>query len=177
MNVTLTRVMVRIITLVAISGILLIGTPGRAQAQKVGVGVAYGDKLNSIGGKIDGTYRFHRLFRINGNVTVLLPKEYENGGNQWHWWSININGNFVFLETGRFRTYLLTGLNYATIRVEYAMTGSKGVDSDLGLNAGGGLEYSFGFGDLFAESKYVFISRQYQQTAANVGVRFYLGGE
>jgi len=164
-------------SILLVLGMLLLADPHQSQAQKVGVGLTYGNKLSTVGGTIDGTYRFHRYFRFSGSVSVFAPNDYERSGNQWSWWTININGNVVFLETGRFRTYLLTGLNYATIRVEDTITGSKFVDSNLGLNAGGGLEYSFTFGDVFAESKYIFIHERYQQTVANVGVRFYLGGE
>lgn len=168
--------MFRYLAAVLAMGLMLIAVPQKSTAQKVGVGVIYGSKLKTVGGKIDATYRFHQYFRINGEVALFLPRDYQQSNDQWNWWSININGNFVFVETGRFRSYVLAGLNYATIRVEEAVTGGQFVDSDLGLNTGGGLEYSFDFGDVFFEAKYVFIGERYQQTAANAGVRFYLGG-
>jgi hypothetical protein len=167
----------KIISSLLVFGMIMLTLPQQMQGQKVGVGINYGQKLSTVGGTLDATYRFHQYFRISGNVSVFWPKDFRQSNNRWNWWTININGNFVFLETGRFRTYLLTGLNYATIQVDYAVTGSKFVDSNLGLNAGGGLEYSFSFGDVFGESKYIFINERYQQTVANIGVRFYLGGE
>lgn len=164
------------ITAILVAGFFLISAiPNVGQAQKAGLGLSYGDKLNMIGAQIDGTYRFYRLFRVAGNVSVFFPKEADNSNNKWGWWSVNINGHIIFLEQGRFRSYALTGINYATIQVQSPDTGTNSVDSQIGLNAGGGIEYSFDFGDLYGESKYVFINDRYQQTTVQVGVRFYLG--
>lgn len=164
----------RHLAIVFVLGMLTTAIPEQSNAQKVGAGIAYGNKLNMVGGQIGATYRFHRYFRVAGNVSVFLPKDFENSNNSWNWWSINMDGNFVFVETGRFRSYVLAGLNYATIQVNYAQTGARSVDSDLGLNAGAGLEYSLEFGDLYGEVKHVFIGERYKQTALDVGVRFYL---
>lgn len=161
---------------ILITGLLFsLATPKTSEAQKIGAGLNYGSKLNMVGGQVSSTYRFHRSFRIAGDVSVFFPKDFEDSNDQWNWWSININGNFVFLETGQFRSYLLTGLNYATIQIQSPQEGKNDIDSALGLNAGAGVEYSLDFGDLYGETKYVFIDERYQQTAVNVGVRFYIG--
>lgn len=157
-----------------IAGLISIGHPENANAQKVGVGLSFGDKLNMAGGQVGATYRFHQYFRVASNVSIFIPKDFENSDNRWNWWSINVDGNFVFVETGRFRTYLLSGLNYATIRIKFPQNQGVNIGSGLGLNAGGGLEYSFNFGDLYVETKYVFSNERYQQIAVNAGVRFYL---
>lgn len=165
--------MSRVIIFIAILGCGL-AIPEISKAQKAGIGLVYGDKLNMVGGQLDATYRFHKYFRIGGNVAAFLPQDFEDSNNQWSWWSINVNGNLVFLDTGRFRSYLLTGLNYATIKVQYPQTGATSVDSGLGLNAGGGVEYSLTHGDLFGEAKHIFIGERYQQIAVNIGIRFFL---
>jgi len=164
------------VAVVLITGLFFFALiPQHSQAQKAGAGLSYGNKLNMIGGQIDGTYRFYRLFRVAGNVSVFFPKEADNGTDEWGWWSVNLNGHIIFLEKGRFRTYALTGVNYATIQIQSPNTGTNSVDSQIGINAGGGVEYSLSFGDLYGESKYVFIDDRYQQTTVQVGFRFYLG--
>jgi opacity protein-like surface antigen len=145
-----------------------------ANAQKAGLGLIYGDQQETVGISLDGSYRFHRFFRITGNAALFLPKEQPLSSDEANWWSVNINGNFVFLDKGRFQTYALTGLNYATIKYNTPATGEVTVDSKVGLNVGGGIEYAMSFGHIFGESKYVFIDDRYQQTTINAGVRFYL---
>lgn len=164
----------RLILTIFSIGIILVAIPQHSSAQKVGAGLSYGNKLNMIGGQVGATYRFHRFFRVSGDVSVFLPKDFKISDNSWNWWSVNMDGNFVFLETGRFRSYVLAGLNYATIQINYAQTGARDVDSDLGLNAGAGLEYSLEFGELYGEMKHVFIGERYKQIAIDIGVRFYL---
>lgn len=164
----------KIIALLVVLGLMSVIHPQKAKAQKAGVGITYGDKLSMVGGQVGATYRFHQYFRMAGNVSVSIPKEFENSDNQWNWWSINVDGNFVPVETGRFRIYLLSGLNYATIRIRYPENQGVEIDSGLGLNAGGGMEYSLDIGDLYTETKYIFSSERYQQIAVNVGIRFYL---
>ncbi len=166
---------IRVAAILVLGLFLSTAIPQQGHAQKAGAGLSYGDKLNMIGGQVDATYRFYRLFRVAGNVSVFFPKEAENGTDEWGWWSVNLNGHIIFLEKGRFRTYALTGVNYATIQIKDPDAGSNSVDSRIGINAGAGVEYSLNFGDLYGESKYVFIDDRYQQTTVQVGIRFYLG--
>lgn len=164
----------KIIVFIFVTGVLAFANLGQVKAQKAGVGLSFGDKLNMIGGQLGTTYRFHQYVRIAGNISVFLPKEFENSDNTWNWWSINVDGNLVPVETGRFRAYLLSGLNYATIRIKYPQNQGVNYGSGLGLNAGGGMEYSFDFGDVYAEGKYIFANERYQQITMSAGVRFYL---
>lgn len=168
------KLIVQCTVFIFVLGMLGLGVPEKSQAQKVGAGLSFGDKLNMVGGQIGATYRFHQNFRIAGDVSVFIPKEFENSDNRWNWWSINVNGNFVPVETGRFRAYVLSGLNYATIRIKYPKEQGVNIGSGLGLNAGAGVEYSFSFGDVYTEGKYVFANERYQQISINAGVRFYL---
>lgn len=145
------------------------------KAQKVGLGLGYGDKIENIGGRIDGQFQFHRYFRVSGDIGIYLTKEFPQQKERWNWWSVNLNLDFVFLDLGRFRTYALTGVNYANVKRVFSQTGVTSVESQIGLNAGGGLEYDLNFGSLYSEFRYTFIQERFQQQELNVGLRFYIG--
>lgn len=145
------------------------------KAQKVGLGLGYGDKIQNIGGRIDGQFQFHQHFRVSGDIGIYLTKEFPERAERWNWWSVNLNLDFVFLDLGRFRSYARTGVNYANLKRVFAQTGVTSVESQIGLNIGGGLEYDLDFGSLYSEFRYTLIEERFQQQVMNMGLRFYIG--
>lgn len=163
--------------LIAIIGLVsFLIQPEAASAQKIGVGFMYGDQIENVGARLEAQYRFHKLFRFTGDIAAYLTKEFEQQGGKWNWWAVNTNVDFVFLDIGLFRSYALVGANYANLMHRLPNSGGREIDSQMGLNVGGGLEYKTSFGSFFGEYRYTFTKETFQQYEINTGLRFYIGG-
>ena len=149
----------------------------QAQFVKAGVGLMFGTEIEQPGLRVDGVYQINDEIRAVADFGFYLQDETEFGqGNTTTvtWWELNLNGNYMLTsneETG-FQAYGLAGLNYLNVNVETdSQFGNVSAsDSEVGLNVGAGLEYAIGFGDLFAEAKYVLGSAD--QLNIGGGVRF-----
>lgn len=156
--------------------IVFLSAGTNAHAQKIGLGFMYGDQIENVGARLEAQYRFHNLFRFTGDIAAYLTKEFEQQGGKWNWWAVNTNLDFVFLDVGLFRSYALVGANYANLMHRLPNSGGRQIDSQMGLNVGGGLEYKTSFGSLYGEYRYTFTKETFQQYEINTGLRFYIGG-
>lgn len=146
-----------------------------AQFTDVGVGLMYGTEIEQPGLRVDGVYQINEDFRAVADLGFYLPDETEffGGSVTTTWWELNLNGNYVFhtdAESG-LKAYALAGLNYLNFKVESG--GQSESDNEVGLNIGAGGEYTMGFGNLFAELK--FVLGDADQLNIGAGVRFPLG--
>ena len=173
-----------IICVIALTGLLLFSnTKVTAQSDfKVGGSVSYGiltdlsvstsfgpggtgsitiDNPQSIGIRGEGIYPFSDKFRSTLDVAFFFGDEDKALDN---WLGINANVQYLFSSEG-VKPYLLAGVNFVNIS-----TTNGNSDSSIGLNTGGGLEFTTDFGGIFIESNWA-ISDQ-GQFNSNGGVRF-----
>lgn len=159
---------------------VLMAETANAQFTNVGVGLMYGSEIEQLGLRVDGVYQINEEFRAVADFGFYLPDETDFGGGNTTtvtWWELNLNGNYIFhsdVESG-LKAYALAGLNYLNFKVESEgqFGSSSASDNEVGLNVGAGGEYAVGFGNLFAELKYVIGDAD--QLNIGAGVRFPLG--
>ncbi|MDZ7693888.1 MAG: outer membrane beta-barrel protein [Balneolaceae bacterium] len=173
-----------------VSGILLFGmvllNNSNAFAQndlKLGGGLVFGsgvfdfDELdNDLGIKVDGVYSFNEEFRGNADLVFFFPKS--EGNVDVSLFSINLNGNYIFLSEEELTAYGLAGINIAIIKVDTEQSfggqtfGGSNSESELGLNLGAGVEYGLDFADLFGELKFAGLGGDADQLVIGAGLRF-----
>jgi opacity protein-like surface antigen len=94
-----------------------------------------------------------------------------------NWFEFNANGHYLFQDDEDLALYGLGGLNLTRVSVDFPENqffgGGSVSDSEIGLNVGAGLEYGVGFGNLYAEAKYVISSADH--LAITGGVRIPIG--
>lgn len=152
--------------------------PNRAQAQFVaGGGLAIGteDVFGGIGIQANGYYSLpgEQPIRVGGDVTIFFP------GDNVDFFTVNLNGHYLFYDEDGLSAYGIAGLNIATLSVDLGIGEFFGVDdtvsdTEVGLNIGGGVEYDVEFGFLFGEIKFVVSNAD--QLVLTGGLRFPIGG-
>lgn len=172
-----------------VSGLLFL-TNSNALAQddfNIGAGLAYGSGVgfggdfdNDLGLRVDGYYGLTPEVRIGGDFTFYLPKSDEQsfGGTTVETtatvWELNLNGNYIFYNEDEVLIYGLGGINITGVSTEQSGGGTSqsNSDSEVGLNLGGGVEYTMDFGALFGELKLGNLGGDADQFVLGAGVRF-----
>ena len=163
--------------LAAFALLLLIGitsVQNKAVAQlAVGGGLAYGSDIESAGVQIGGTYFLlqEQGIRIAADLIFFFQGE-DVPGTDVNVWEFNANGHYIFNEADAFLAYALAGISLASVTVDLGAFGEVS-DSELGLNAGAGIEYSIGGVKLYAEGKIVLGG--FDQLVLSGGVRVPIG--
>ncbi|MBO6586249.1 MAG: outer membrane beta-barrel protein [Gracilimonas sp.] len=169
-------------TLLIFTAVLTFATFQTTQAQiTVGGALMYGDEVEQIGLRADGSYMINDDIDINANIGFYLPDNTDlGGGNEFTatYWEVNVNGHYSLYsdEESGFSAHALAGINILGINTSFSGPNVSGSDSDseLGLNIGGGASYPLSFGKLFGELKYVIGDADQVNIAA--GLRIPLGG-
>ena len=162
----------------AIMLFLLIGltsVQNNAMAQlNVGGGIAYGSDIESAGVQVGGTYFLlqEQGIRLAADLLFFFPGE-DVPGVDLNVWEFNANGHYIFNEADAFLAYALAGISLATVSLDLGQFGGDVSDSELGLNAGAGIEYSIGGVKLYAEGKIVLGG--FDQLVLSGGVRVPIG--
>ncbi|MBX2822783.1 MAG: outer membrane beta-barrel protein [Rhodothermaceae bacterium] len=169
--------------LVAFSLLFLLGitsVQNEAAAQlAVGGGLAFGTDIEAAGIQAGGTYFLleEQGIRLALDLIFFFPGE-DAVGFDINVFEINANGHYIFNEGDAFIAYALAGLSLATVSVDVDLGPFGGTqsasDSELGLNAGAGIEYSIGGVKLYGEGKLVLGG--FDQFVLSGGVRVPLGG-
>lgn len=130
---------------------------------KLGVGVVYGDDVESAGIDVNATFRVAPRVAIAPSVNIYFPDEDETGLDSF--WAANIDGHYIFVADNDFHLYGLGGLNLAIID---PVIGDS--DSELGINLGIGGEVHLQSFSIFSELKYVVGDAD--QVVLGLGARF-----
>ena len=160
----------------ALCGLLFV-IPPAASGQKlagdyeIGLGVAYGFDISDdgeLGMNANMYYSVTDEIRLGVDFTYYLvndalfqdPRIYE----------FNLNANYHLINQEVFRMYALIGLHYASwnYKTPVQITFS---DSEIGLNAGGGLELNFDSIILFVEPRVTV--NGFDQLSVTAGGRFF----
>lgn len=138
----------------------------------IGGGLGYGTEIESLGIQAGGVYVINEQFRGAADLIYYLPND--SFGWDFSWFEINANGHYLFVTEDDLIAYALGGLNISTLKYDYPdnafFNGGSVSESEVGLNAGAGLEYNLDFAFLYAELKYILSSAD--QLVATAGLRF-----
>ena len=161
--------------------VLLVGFSSlktNAQEIKLGGGLVFETDRPPVGLQFKGTYGLDMLLEnLAGSVEfgIFFPQTRTN--LKYNRWSIDIDGNWTFWNTGDFNFYAIGGLNithYSAKWVDY--TGSAYVDevaTKPGLNMGAGVNFNFS-SNMSAFSEFKYIISNYDEAVFNLGVLFAL---
>jgi len=154
--------------------ILLIGVVSAiesyGQVTYIGGAGHYGTAIKELGIGANAIYTINEQIDFAPGFVYFFPHkedpkdERDVGYVQNTWWSVNLDGHYIPIETDLFQAYGLMGLNFTSIEVkkDYLIQGSvndrlkeRKTTSELGLNIGGGVHLKLGDKVTpFAEAKY-----------------------
>jgi hypothetical protein len=151
-------------TLISTSALALL--PDEAAAQpRVGAGIVYGTEIEEAGLLLNGYYG---LDQVLPGLRVGADFSYYFVPDPLTFWTLDLNGQYRFIEPGPFGAYALAGLEIARVSIDVAGAGSN---TDVGLNLGIGAEYAVVPNvELFGELKYVIIEGD--QAVLAIGGRY-----
>lgn len=157
---------------------LAIGISSSATAQiQVGGGLGFATEIEQLGFQVGGTYVINEEIRVAADIIYYLPGDQGQGIVDVNWFEFNANGHYLFQDDEDLALYGLGGLNVTRVSIDFPENnffgGGSVSDSEVGLNVGAGLEYGVGFGNLYAEAKYVLSSADH--LAITGGVRIPIG--
>lgn len=153
---------------------LLISSHSLSAQLSVGGGLSFGTGIENIGLFARGGYDITDEIRGNATVNFFFGENVE-GIVKTSLWTINLDGHYVLVDEDNLAIYGLAGLNIGISRVKFDdPTGIIGSFSDsetnIGLNAGGGVELPLDAINPFAEVKYVIGG--FDQLVIVAGVRY-----
>ncbi len=143
-----------------------------------GGGLVYGAEINNIGVQANGhlVVNEENKLRIGADITYFLREKNSFAGIdvKTNVFTINVNGHYMLVTSDIMILYALGGLNLAFVSQEVDGVASEfvnefGDDTEIGLNIGGGLEYTVPFGRIYGELKYSVGG--FDQLAIGAGVR------
>ena len=151
----------------------------------VGGGLGFGSSIENLCFDLRGSANFSEQIDGAVSINIFLPDKESAGGFEasLSWWTINLDGHYLFSNTEQSKLYGLAGLNIANIGFETEIPsffpggGTQkidGSDTEIGLNIGGGAEIPFGNLMGFGEAKYVVSDAD--QLVIVIGVLFNVGG-
>lgn len=148
-----------------------------AQEINLGGGLVIGTDLPPLGLQFKGTYGMDMVLdNLSGSLefAIFFPSTQNNFKHSR--WAIDVDGNYTVWSAAGFDFYAVAGLNITHYAKKY--TGSLVGIGDIigtkpGLNAGGGVNFSFS-PNLSAFSEIKYILSNYNQATFNVGVLFEL---
>jgi hypothetical protein len=162
-------------TLLLIIGLSLFAhTNGFAQQHgptKLGAAIVYGSEVETAGIQLGATFRVSPQFAIAPDIGIYFPDDDDTPRFIDSFFTINLNGHYIFEADDDYHIYALGGLNVSTIGFDSNDDAfDDDSESELGLNLGLGGEYHLDNLSLFSELKY--IVSDFDQVVLAAGVRF-----
>lgn len=144
-------------------------TPGNISLK---VGLGYGSEIQSLGIQAGGLYTIDSQFRVGADAIYYLPGE-DSNGVEFSWLEFNTNGHYFVLNQENTIVYALAGLNFSKFYSDEDNIHLPGGDNlnklYVGLNIGGGAEFSLDVINIYIEGKYALSSAN--QLALTGGIR------
>jgi|AMQJ01.1.fsa_nt_gi opacity protein-like surface antigen len=146
-----------------------------AQEIKLGGGLIIGTDLPPLGLQFKGTYGMDMLLdNLSGSLEFAMFFPSTQNSYDHSRWAIDIDGNYTVWSAAGFDFYVIAGLNITHYAKKTNIVGlSDNIGTKPGLNAGGGVNFSFS-PNLSAFSEVKYILSNYDQAAFNFGVLFEL---
>jgi len=162
---------------------ILIGTlffglePASAQsvdgAVRIGAHLGYGTDIESFGIGARGDYAVSPSILIAPDFMYYFGKS--DFGFETNWFDINLNGNYLIeINNPDLVPYALAGLNVAVTSLKcdeiLGALCNESNNTEIGLNLGGGMDYTVGMLILFSELRVVI--GEASQVVIATGVKF-----
>lgn len=138
----------------------------------LGIGLAYGTEIESLGITADAYYILNQNMRVGGGLTYFFPEETPSANINW--FAIDLNGQYLFYAEENMNVYALAGLNIIIQSINFEdFVGQDDLsETYVGLNLGAGIEYGLNFADLFGELKLAGLGGDADQLVLSAGLRF-----
>jgi len=129
---------------------LFLPLTGFSQLTHLGVEAAYSSEVKEPGFGVYGILRVNDQIKLTPNFLYYLPHKIstDDGTQEFQWYAINIDGNFVIVNHGIFEGYGIMGLNFSIIqgKQDEIILGQPFNDKRtlqrLGLNIGAGMRFN-----------------------------------
>jgi hypothetical protein len=135
---------------------------------RLGAGLVYGTEIEEFGVQLNGYYGLEQALpglRVGAEFSYYFVEDPVT------FWTLDVNGQYRFIEPGPFGAYAIAGLDIARVSVDLGPLGGDASDTEIGLNLGIGAEYAVTENvEIFGELKYVI--SDYDQAVFAVGGRF-----
>ena len=134
-----------------------------SQITYIGAAGHYGTAIKEFGVGVNAIYTINEKIDIAPGLVYYFPHQvdYYDGFIKNTWWSVNVDGHYIPVETSFFHAYGLMGLSFTSVEVknDYTFQGQQFKDRvstlELGLNIGGGIQFKLAEKIApFAEAKY-----------------------
>lgn len=134
-----------------------------SQFTHVGLAAGFGSEIKEAGFGAYGIFSVNEQIKIVPNAMYFLPHKVttDNGTQKYSWWTINVDGDYIFLDKGIVRFYGIMGLTFINLTGEQdeVISGQPFQDKltlqKLGLNIGAGVGFPVSqYITPFAEVKY-----------------------
>jgi outer membrane immunogenic protein len=131
----------------------------QAKAQDVSLkgGLGYAMQSEKVGVLLGARVGLTPKIDLTGGFGLFFPDSHtDNGGNKYksNIWMFDVDGHYNFMPGGPVKLYPLVGINFTTFKSK--LNDNKYTNTEVGLNMGGGLAYSFTSKiDGFFEIKYI----------------------
>ncbi len=149
-----------------------------------GGGLVYGGEVENIGVQANAhlVVNEENKIRIGADITYFLTDKVSAGETEIKTsvFAINVNGHYMLVTSEQLILYAIGGLNFGFVSVDVSGLGSQFINfvddtsTELGLNVGGGVEYTVPFGRVYGELKYVLGG--FDQLVIGAGVRIPISG-
>jgi outer membrane protein X len=156
-------------TLTSTAALALFANEAAAEP-RLGAALLYGTEAEAVGLQANGYYGLDAVpgLRLGAELSYFFTDDPVT------WWTIDVNGQYRFIEPGPFGAYVIAGLDIATVSVDVdlgPLGDASESDTRVGLNLGVGAEYAVAESfELFAEVKYVI--SDFDQAVLAIGGRF-----
>ncbi len=130
--------------------VLFFPLAGFSQFTHLGIKAAYSTEVKEPGFGVYSIFRVNDQIKLTPNFLYYLPHKItsDDGIQEFQWYAINLDGNFVIVNQGIFEGYGLMGLNFSIIQGEQdeiilgqAFTDKRTIQK-AGLNIGAGTRFN-----------------------------------
>jgi hypothetical protein len=123
---------------------------GFSQFTHIGPGAAFSTEIREPGFGLFGIYRVNDQIKLTPNVLYYIPHNLNtaDGTQKFQWITVNMDGNYVFLNQEIIEVFGIMGLNFSYITGEQdeLILGQEFKDKNsllkLGLNIGAGVRFN-----------------------------------
>lgn len=160
-------------TLLCTASLALLANEAAAEP-RIGAALTYGTEVEEVGLQLNGYYGLGEVLPTLPGLRVGAEFTYYLVDDPLTLWTLDLNGQYRFIEPGPFGAYGIAGLDIAHVSVDVdlgPLGGASSSNTDIGLNLGIGAEYAVVENvELFGELKYVI--SDLDQAVLAIGGRF-----
>ncbi len=130
--------------------VLILPLAGFSQFTHIGIEAGYSSQVKEPGFGAYGVFRVNDQIKLTPNFVYYLPHKIstDDGTQEFQWYTINLDGNFIIVDQGIFEGYGLMGLNFSIIQgmQDEIILGLPFTDKrtlqKAGLNIGAGMRFN-----------------------------------